>query len=295
MTNITYTPYNTMTRAALVREAKSAWGVSSLLAKPDANPKLAKGEKQGVLSAPLHLAPHNLSGYNVCPMATQGCAAACLHTAGNPAYQSGKDRARIARTQLYFGNRRLFFALLIAEIAAHEKAAKRKGMIAAVRLNATSDIRWESVRLITRGPNFSPIPETVFSLFPNVVFYDYTKIANRRNLPVNYHLTFSLADGNDAQAVEAFHNGLNVAVVFDTKRNKPLPSTFSLMTEQGGFDAQVIDGDKTDFRPSDGRGVIVGLRAKGDAIGDTSGFVRQAAPLDYSSQIELSKFVKEAA
>lgn len=269
MTNIYLTPYNTMTRAALVREAKASFGVSSLLAKPDANPKLAKGEKQGILSAPLHLAPHNLSGYNVCPMATQGCKAACLHTAGNPAYQSGKDRARIARTHLYFGNRPLFLALLIAEIAAHEKAAKRKGMIAAVRLNATSDIKWESVRMNNIG-------NTLFSMFPNVVFYDYTKLANRRNLPVNYHLTFSLADGNEAQAIEAFHNGLNVAVVFDTKRGKPLPSRFSLVDRfVGGFDAQVIDGDKTDFRPSDGRGVIVGLRAKGDAIGDTSGFVKR--------------------
>ena len=268
MTNIYLTPYNTMTRAALVREAKASFGVSSLLAKPDANPKLAKGEKQGILSAPLHLAPHKLSGHNVCPMATRGCIAACLHTAGNPAYQSGKDRARIARTRLYFGNRPLFLALLIAEIAAHEKAAKRKGMIAAVRLNATSDIKWESVRMNNIG-------NTLFSMFPNVVFYDYTKLSNRRNLPVNYHLTFSLADGNEAQAIEAFHNGLNVAVVFDTKRNQPLPSRYSLMAENGGFDAQVIDGDKTDFRPSDGRGVIVGLRAKGDAIGDTSGFVKR--------------------
>ena len=265
--------YQNMSRAALVREAKTSWGVSSLLAKPDANPKLAKGEKQGILSAPLHLAPHNLSGHNVCPMATQGCKAACLHTAGNPAYQSGKDRARIARTRLYFGNRPLFLALLIAEIAAHEKAAQRRGMIAAVRLNATSDIRFETVWFKQK---WAGSPHTLFSLFRDVVFYDYTKIANRKGLPANYHLTFSLADGNDAQAVEAFHNGLNVAVVFHTKRNKPLPIVFSLMTEQGGFDAQVIDGDKTDFRPSDGRGVIVGLRAKGDAIGDASGFVRAA-------------------
>ena len=146
-------------------------------------------------------------------------------------------------------------------------------MIAAVRLNATSDIRFETVWFKQK---WAGSPHTLFSLFRDVVFYDYTKIANRKGLPANYHLTFSLADGNDAQAVEAFHNGLNVAVVFHTKRNKPLPSVFSLMTEQGGFDAQVIDGDKTDFRPSDGRGVIVGLRAKGDAIGDASGFVRAA-------------------
>ena len=108
----------------------------SLLAKPEANPKLAKGLKQGVLSAPLHLAPFNLSGHQVCAKASKGCAAACLHTAGNPAHMPGKERARVAKTKAYFAAREAFMLVLVAEIAALEKKAARLGFKPAVRLNA---------------------------------------------------------------------------------------------------------------------------------------------------------------
>jgi hypothetical protein len=108
-------------------------------------------------------------------------------------------------------------------------------------------------------------------------------------LPANYHLTFSLAEGNDAQALDALDNGMNVAAVFAVPRGKPLPATYRLsafpesphaIARTVGRTFPVIDGDEHDFRPidgrgPDGRGVIVGLRAKGDAKGDASGFVRQ--------------------
>lgn len=267
----------TVTFASLAqakRTLKDAIGVSSLLARPESNPKLAKGMKQGVMSAPLHLAPADLSGHEVCPMATNGCRKACLHTAGNPAHMAGKERARIARTKLYFSDRGLFMSVLIVEIAALVRKAKKAGMVPAIRLNATSDIPWERVRFAHNGEQYA----NLMALFPDVQFYDYTKRPNRKGLPSNYHVTFSLAEGNDAQAVEAMNNGLNVAVVFDVKRGKPLPSMFVLPNEGGVDDllARVIDGDETDYRPSDPSGVIVGLRAKGDAIGDTSGFVRAA-------------------
>jgi hypothetical protein len=48
----------------------------------DANPKTIKGQKQGYMTAVLYLAPANLSGWEVCPMSTKGCRAACLNTAG---------------------------------------------------------------------------------------------------------------------------------------------------------------------------------------------------------------------
>lgn len=255
------------------RTLKEAHGVSSLLARPESNPKLAKGMKQGVMSAPLHLAPADLSGFEVCPMATDGCRKACLHTAGNPAHMAGKQRARVARTQLYFKQRELFMSVLIVEIAALVRKAEKAGMLPAIRLNATSDITWERVRFTHNGKQYANLME----YFPDVQFYDYTKRANRKGIPSNYHVTFSLAEGNDTQAIEALNNGLNVAVVFNVKRGQPLPDNFSIYRPSGaGLNTLVIDGDETDFRPSDPRGVIVGLRAKGDAIGDTSGFVRAA-------------------
>ena len=244
-----------------------------MLARPESNPKLAKGRKLGVLSAPLHLAPANLSGYEVCAKRTAGCTQACLHTAGNPAHMEGKTRARIARTKLYFEDRAFFMSVLISEIAALESKAQRADMICGVRLNATSDIPFERVKIKHLGDTYSNIME----LFPDVQFYDYTKRPNRRNLPQNYHLTFSLAEDNDADAIQALKNGFNVAAVFRVKRGHALPKFFrgwNIMGHNfGGY--PVIDGDLHDYRPFDQSGVIVGLRAKGQAMADQSGFVRE--------------------
>lgn len=242
------------------------FGFSSLLATPDANPKLAKSLKLRVLTAPMHLAPASLSGWNVCPMATQGCKAACLHTAGNPAYMKGKTKARLARTKAYFEAREDFMAALAIEIAKHVKKARAMRYKPAVRLNATSDIRWEAVPVTFNGKRFV----NIMAAFPRVQFYDYTKIANRRNLPANYHLTFSLAENNDASAAVALRNGMNVAAVFNVVRGHDLPKSFTL----GGYGVPVLDGDVHDFRPADDKFSLIGLRAKGAARRDASGFVR---------------------
>jgi hypothetical protein len=241
---------------------------SSLLAQPLSNPKVAKNGKLGVLTAPMHLAPASLSGFNVCPMASAGCKAACLNTAGNPAYAKGKRAARKARTLAFFTDRPAFMARLVREIAKHERQAARLKMACGVRLNATSDIRWETVPCERDGVAYA----NVMLAFPDIQFYDYTKIANRRNLPANYHLTFSLAENNDKAAKLASDNGMNVAVAFNVKRNHPLPKTFAI----AGKVLPVIDGDLHDYRPADQSGCIVGLRAKGKAIGEKSGFVRAA-------------------
>lgn len=134
-----------MTFAALKRQAR-AHGVNSLLAQPESNPKVAKNMKSGVMTYPLHLAPAELSGFNVCASSTPGCREGCLHTAGNPLFMDGKTKARIARTVLYFKNRGLFLDLLRAEIDAGIRKAHRANMAPAFRLNATSDIPWERVR-----------------------------------------------------------------------------------------------------------------------------------------------------
>lgn len=255
------------------RETLASYGVRSLLADPLSNPKVSKNGKLGVLTAPMHLAPANISGFEVCPMRSAGCTAACLNTAGHPAYAKGKAKARNARTIAYFKARPEFMRVLVAEIEAHQRKAERMGMDCAVRLNATSDICWESVPCERAGEMF----QNVMAAFPAIDFYDYTKIAKRfhkaRPLPSNYSLTFSLAEGNDAAARVVYLAGGNVAAVFNVKRGKPLPETYTIHGET----LRVIDGDVHDYRPSDPRGVIVGLRAKGRAIGDASGFVRAVA------------------
>ena len=262
---------------AIVQEGK----VNGLLADPLSNPKVAKNGKLGVLTAPLHLAPASLSGFNTCAMASEGCRASCLHTAGNPAAMAGKTRARIARTQLYFNERESFLALLVLEILAHVERAERANMEPAIRLNATSDIAWERVPVLLHGVRFP----NVMQAFPGVQFYDYTKIMKRalaaatgaNGWPVNYHLTFSLTEGNDVAARQVLEAGGNVAAVFNVRRNWTLPSRFSV----DGLAVRVIDADKHDFRPDDDQyqrralGVISGLRAKGAAIKDASGFVRK--------------------
>jgi len=253
-----------MSLASLKRLAKQH-DVHSLLAKPESNPKVAKNMKSGVMTFPLHLAPAELSGFNVCPKSTPGCRKGCLHTAGNPLYMDGKTKARIARTVLYFKNRALFLDLLRAEIDAGIRKAHRANMAPAFRLNATSDIPWERVAFpITAGGG--GVVDYITRNGGEI--YDYTKRANRTT-PAGYHLTFSLAENNDSDAAQWLAGGGNVAVVFDTKKGQPLPAEF--------MGHPVIDGDLSDYRPADPSPCIVGLRAKGDAIGDQSGFVRGGA------------------
>lgn len=277
---------------AAIAEARSllkSRGVTTLLARPIANPKLAKSLGIGIVTAPLHLAPAKLSGFNVCAKSTKGCRAACLHTAGNPAYMQGKARARIARTRAFFddraayGNPRDAFMLALwDDIRRLQAYARRHDMRCGVRLNATSDIRWEreTVRLPVSATQYEVLPN-LMAAFPGVQFYDYTAISNRRNLPRNYHLTFSLKEANDADAIEALANGMNVAAVFNVRRGQPLPLRYLLGAGVVDLPAtvDVIDGDLHDFRPLDPRGVVVGLRAKGKAISDASGFVRAAVSI----------------
>lgn len=216
---------------------------------------MVKSAKSGeYLPYILHLAPARSSGHQTCPKATEGCEAACLNTAGRGRFDN-VQKARIQKTHLFFNERQMFYSMLIKEIAAAERKAKKLGKQLTVRLNGTSDLKWEVYRMQDN--------KTIFELFPSVVFYDYTKIANRNANPFpNYSLTFSAADGNDADVVTALENGLNVAVVF----RKDLPQTWNGRT--------VIDGDVDDLRFLDPANSIVGLRAKGKAKYDKTGFVK---------------------
>ena len=267
-------------KAAALRHLKAAgYPIHTILATPESNPKVAKNGKMDVLTAPMHLAPYNLSGFQVCAQASAGCAAACLHTAGNPAYMAQKDSSRKAKTVAYFKERDAFMAVLFFEIAAHARKAKALGMECGVRLNATSDLPWERRKVNVDGTDVF-----LMDYFPEVQFYDYTKITKRAiafargEMPENYHLTFSKNEDNDSDCIKVLEAGGNVSVVCSLPVYKTAKATGSLPYPYDTPDA--IDGDAHDYRPVDGDrrgnirgGLIVALKAKGDAKHDTSGFV----------------------
>jgi len=232
-----------------------------------ANPKIQKGTRLGYLSFILHLAPSDLSGRNTCPKATEGCAAACLNTAGRGGmFKRGEttnmiQKARIRKTVSFWFDREQFMMDLADDIGKAIKFAERKGLTPVFRLNGTSDLSFEKYKVPGTGKN-------IFQLFPDVQFYDYTKVLGRKiaHIP-NYHLTFSRAESNAADVAAALVQGMNVAAVFD-----------QLPTEYMG--RPVIDADQHDLRFLDAKGVICGLKAKGRAKKDLSGFVvktREAA------------------
>ena len=220
-----------------------------------ANPKIQKGTKLGYLSFILHLAPADLSGKETCPKRTAGCTMACLNTAGRGGmFKRGENtnviqQARIRKTKYFFENRAAFMADLVQDINKGIKMAAKLGLTPVFRLNGTSDLSWEKYG--------------IFEQFPNVQFYDYTKVLGRKvaHLP-NYHLTFSAADGNDSDVQKAVAQGMNVAVVFDK-----LPEQY--------MGRVVNDADEHDLRFLDPKGTIAGLKAKGKAKKDTTGFVRR--------------------
>lgn len=191
----------------------------------------------------LYLAPANLSGYEVCPMRTKECTNACLHGSGhNKIDTSGRiNKSRIAKTKLFFEHREFFMSWLVAEIRSSKAKAERKGMLFSVRLNGTSDIEPRLFKLNGR---------TVFELFSDVQFYDYTKVFKRMSYAIpNYDLTFSYTGYNMPQCINVLDNGGRISVVFE----KDLPGTF--------MNAPVFDGDVSDLRYLDSSGVV-GLRFK---------------------------------
>ena len=221
------------------------------------NFKTTKGEKLGYLTGILYLAPAKISGYEVCPMRSQGCTDACLYTAGMGAF-SNVQLARINKTKMFFEDRDNFLTQLRKDIQALVKKAKKQNMIPAIRLNGTSDIEWTRFTLMNE--------------FPEIQFYDYTKVLNRleKERPANYHITFSKNESNDKDCVSALKLGANVAVVFNTKKGKELPESWN------GY--PVVDGDETDLRFLDPKGgYVVGLRAKGKAKKDVTNFVVHVA------------------
>ena len=224
------------------------------------NTKIKKGEKLGFMTFGIHLAPSKLSGFNTCPSASKGCAAACLNTAGMGVYSTVQS-ARIAKTLFFFKDREKFMVQLIKEIGAAIRKAEKNGFTPCFRLNLTSDLAWEKIRHDGK---------TIFEHFPKVKFYDYSKVVSRMSaflageFPKNYHLTFSRSESNSLAVDAVIASGGNVAAVF----RGALPKKW-----QG---KKVVSGDESDLRFKDPKGVIVGLVQKGKAKKDQSGFVLES-------------------
>jgi len=227
------------------------------------NVKTIKGEKLGVKTAILYLAPGSISGVNLCGFASKGCLKSCIYLQGKGKF-SNVQKARIAKTHLFLSDRKAFVEMLKKDILAHIRKSKKENMLPAVRLNGTSDIAWEN----QKGEDGKNLMES----FPDVQFYDYCKSPFRAlkmsqgKLPTNYHLTFSRSESNQTW-VDKMPMGISIAMVFSTKKGEALPLEY-----QG---RKVVDGDESDARFLDEKGTIVGLRAKGSGKQDKSGFVIQ--------------------
>jgi len=229
--------------------------------------KTVKGEKFGFLTGILYLAPAKLSGFEVCPMRSPACTEMCLNTAGR-GNMTKVQEARARKTRWYFDDRAAFMYQLCQDIEKLDAKAKRDRLTPAIRLNGTSDIAWERVPAHPYS--------NIMRWFPEIQFYDYTKIPKRvikyaqgGSFPTNYHLIFSMTENNERQARRMLENGSNVAVVFRGE----LPAKYRLPNSEAEWD--VIDGDLSDLRFNDPSPVIVGLKAKGKARRDTTGFVKE--------------------
>jgi hypothetical protein len=241
------------------------------------NPKTLKGMAQGYNTYILHLAPSTLSGHNTCPKATAGCISACLNTAGRGGmFKRGENtntiqQARIRKTQLFYNDRDQFMSLLVKDILLAIKQSAKAGLIPVFRLNGTSDLSWEKYPVKMDNVYY----RNIFEAFPYIQFYDYTKVLGRKVSGIsNYSLTFSAADGNDADVMKAWQSGYNIAMVFGIKKTLPMPDTVDFYGNGFHAKAPVFNGDESDLRFLDPRGVVVGLYAKGKAKKDTTGFVK---------------------
>lgn len=236
-----------------------SYTIPSLFARPSANTKLAKSQKEGYRVIGISMSPHKMGGGNVCPHASPGCIASCLNTAGYGAY-SNTQRGRLAKHIAFMTQRDKFIETVHQEIYFQNRTAKRYGQKLAVRLNVFSDIPWEKVA-----------PQ-LFKDFPDVIYYDYDKNPKRMgNTPDNYHLTFSRSETNYEDCIRILGEGHNVAVVFSSQYARSWGNSFP---DRFFGTKKIIDGDVTDLRFLDPKGgYVIALRAKGRARHDTTGFV----------------------
>ena len=227
----------------------------TLLSNGATNSKTAKNNIKTFI---LYIAPHTMNnrGVNLCPKASKGCAIACLYSAGRGKF-SNVQSSRINKANYYVHDKMKFVNQLADEIRKKVKTARKTGEKIAFRLNGTSDL--DFVYLLKKYADLD-----IETLKDVANFYDYTKILGKAIKYLkhpNYTVTFSRAEDNERDTLKALDIGSNVAAVFSGN----LPQTYK------GF--KVVDGDKTDLEMLRYKNVILGLKAKGEAKKDNSGFV----------------------
>ena len=221
--------------------------IKNLLSKGSTNSKTVKNDLETFI---LYLAPSKIvDGFNLC---TKGC----LYSAGRGRF-SNVQLSRINKTKFWAYDRSNFYIQLANEILSIQDKTIKNGNKIAIRLNGTSDV--DHLYLLERysGINF------LDPFYSNLLFYDYTKNPNiiSRYKNTNYKVTFSRSESNEIEAKRILKLGGNVAIVFQDQ----LPKKWN------GY--KVINGDDTDLRYFDPVNVVVGLKAKGDAKKDLTGFV----------------------
>jgi hypothetical protein len=237
--------------------------------------KAIKAQGYGYINAIHYMAPASLSGVNLCPHSSAGCRALCLGWESGQASMVANDAdlnsvrlSRISKAQRFMRDRANYMVDFVRSVETELARSVAAGKRLCVRPNGATDIRFERVpcrRSMNGG--LGDIYASVMHAFPEVDFVDYTKNprAFDRELPRNYHLTFSRSEDNEAVCLELLARGVNVAVVFAGDK----PAMWH------GF--EVIDGDLHDLRqldPRGPRGFVIALSPKGrKAKRDISGFV----------------------
>lgn len=227
------------------------------------NEKTPKAEKVGILSAILYLAPATMaSPKTVCPYSTAACREGCLFSAGR-----GRTprviNARMRRTLMYLNERDQFFDELVGELYEMQQAAWLNGMTLSIRLNGTSDIKWEDERLDGK---------TLFELFGHARFHDYTRIPfQHRRVPENWHLTWSAADAPLSEIAAQLRQGRNVAAIVPEHEKAQAPQWFVM----GDTEVQIVDGEEHDARFLDPSPALVLLKPKGRLLQGPSPMVHE--------------------
>ena len=256
LTNIFYKgiKVSNMNKAELTRAFKY-YNFTNLLSKN--NPKLEKNKKElNLYSIGLSIAPHVLNNnktdniiYNVCASSTQSCRKNCvIWQAGNPLYIPAKRKAMLNRKNMFTLNTDLFLACLLRSIELESIYSIKNKLVMTYRGNIASDIQYENIKILYNNKLTTMInvidkfiQSTKLDNIDNIS-YDYTKHYNRKQNK-NYHLAYSVTDKDINKSLTAIKNGLDLAIIFDTPKNKPLPKTYKI----GNKVLKVFDGDKNDF------------------------------------------------
>lgn len=208
------------------------------------NAKTVKGEKKSYKTAIMYLSPYrqNSKGINLCSHASEGCAKSCLFNSGSARFEA-VQRGKINKTEYFLADKIKFLNQLDKEITKFKNKYLNSDITPVIRLNGTSDVLWERYKIRDN--------KNIFELHSDIQFYDYTKNYLRfdKELPSNYHLTFSMSETNYDIAMKLLKRGVNVSIVFE---KTPL--------EYNGF--KVVNGDEDDLTFLHPKGTILGLRYK---------------------------------